>query len=90
MANITVELSATQTKCLEYVAETVQDWADNALHNRARIAQEEIIAKLVEHCNANEIALAVGEDAQVTQAYDLGVVKTATQRQEEYEASLSE
>jgi len=77
MANITVTVTATQTKCLEYAAYSVQDWCDNAIHNRARIAQEEIIAKLVAHCNANSIALAVGVDAQVTQAYSLGVVDTA-------------
>jgi len=77
MANITVAVTATQTKCLEYAAYSVQDWCDNAIHNRARIAQEEIIAKLVAHCNANSIALAVGVDAQVTQAYSLGVVDTA-------------
>lgn len=77
MSNITVELSATQTKCLEYVAYSVQDWCDNAIHNRARIAQDEIIAKLVAHCNANSVAIATGVDAQITQAYDLNVVDTA-------------
>ena len=77
MANVTVTLTDTQTKSLEYAAYSVQDWCDNAIHNRARIAQEEIIAKLVAHCNANEIALATGADAQVTQAYSLGVVDTA-------------
>ena len=77
MANITVTLTDTQTKCLEYVAYVAQDWCDNAIHERARIAQEEIIAKLVTHCNANSLALAVGVDAQVTQAYSLGVVDTA-------------
>jgi hypothetical protein len=77
MANITVTLTDTQTKSLEYAAYSVQDWCDNAIHNRARIAQEEIIAKLVAHCNANSVALAVGVDAQVTQAYSLGVVDTA-------------
>ena len=77
MANITVTLTDTQTKSLEYVAYSVQDWCDNAIHNRARIAQEEIIAALVTHCNANSVALAVGVDAQVTQAYSLGVVDTA-------------
>ena len=71
MADITVKLSDTQTKCLEYVAYSVQDWCDNAIHNRARIAQEDIIAKLVSHCNANDIAIATGADAQVTQAYTL-------------------
>ena len=77
MSEIKVELSATQTKCLEYAAYSVQDWCDNAIHNRARIAQEEIIAALVAHCNANDIAIATGVDAQITQAFTLGVVKTA-------------
>ena len=77
MANVTVTVTDTQTKCLEYAAYSVQDWCDNAIHERARIAQEEIIAALVAHCNANSVALAVGVDAQVTQAYSLGVVDTA-------------
>ena len=77
MANITATVTDTQNKCLEYAAYSVQDWCDNAIHERARIAQEEIIAKLVAHCNANSVALAVGVDAQVTQAYSLGVVDTA-------------
>ena len=73
MSNITVELSATQTKCLEYAAYSVQDWCDNAIHNRARIAQDEIIAKLVAHCNANDIAIATHSQRrqpQSTQAAD--------------------
>ena len=77
MAEIKVTVSDTQVKCLEYAAYSVQDWCDNAIHNRARIAQEEIIAKLVEHCNANDIAIATGVDAQITQAYTLKVVDTA-------------
>ena len=76
MAEIKVTVTDVQMKCLESVAYSVQDWCDNAIHNRARIAQDEIIAKLVAHCNENSIALAVGKDAQVTQAYDLKVVDT--------------
>ena len=88
MPNITVALTDTQNKCIEYAAADVQDWADNALHNRARIAQDEIIAALVAHCNANEIALATGAEAQVAQAFELGVVKTAAQRNADAEAAL--
>tara|TARA_Y100001937_G_scaffold695_1_gene838 strand:- start:5 stop:271 length:267 start_codon:yes stop_codon:yes gene_type:complete len=77
MAEIKVTVSDTQVKCLEYVTYSVQDWCDNAIHERARVAQEEIIAKLVEHCNANSIALAVGTDKQVAQAYELKIVDTA-------------
>ena len=76
MADITVKLTDTQTKCLEYASYSVQDWCDNAIHNRARVAQEEIIAKLVAHCNEKGIAIATGADAQVTQAYTLKVVDT--------------
>ena len=78
MPEIKVTLTDTELKCLEYAANTPQDWADNALTNRARIAKDEIISLLVAHCNANSVALAVGEDAQVTQAFDLGVVSAAS------------
>ena len=79
MAEIKVTLTDTELKCLEYAAASPQDWADNALTNRARIAKDEIIAALVAHCNANNVAIATGEDAQVTQAFDLKVVKTAAE-----------
>ena len=75
MPSLTIDLTETEMKCLDYAAVSPQAWGDNALKNRARIAKDEIIAKLVEHCNANNVALAVGEDAQVTQAYDLSVVQ---------------
>ena len=77
MAEIKVTVTDTQVKCLEYAAYSVQDWCDNAIQNRARIAQEEIIAALVAHCNEKGIAIATGADAQVAQAYELKVVDTA-------------
>jgi len=79
MAEIKVTLTDTELKCLEYAATSPQDWADNALTNRARIAKDEIIAALVAHCNANSVAIATGEDAQVAQAFDLKVVKKASE-----------
>ena len=77
MAEIKVTVTDTQVKCLEYAAYSVQEWCDNAIHNRARVAQQEIVAKLVAHCNENSIAIATGADAQVAQAYELKVVDTA-------------
>ena len=90
MPDITVALTDTQNKCMEYAAVSVQDWADNALHNRSRIAQEEIIAALVAHCNETDIAIATGADAQVSQAFELSVVKTAAKRNEESLANAPE
>ena len=90
MADITVKLSDTQTKCLEYTAYSIQDWCDNAIHERARVAQEEIIAKLVTHCNEKGIAIATGVDAQVTQAYTLKVVDTAKNIQDNLPKGIGE
>ena len=74
MPDITISITDTELKSLEYAAVSPSEWADNAVTNRARIAKDEIISLLVAHCNANNVALAVGEEAQVTQAFDLGVV----------------
>ena len=76
----TVTLSDTEQKAMEYCAADVDDWITNAATNRARIAIEDIIALNTAHCNANSIAIAVGVDAQVQQAFDLGVVQTAAAR----------
>ena len=74
----TITLTETEKKSMEYITHDVDDWITNSAKARAKIAKDEIIAKLVAHCNANSIALAVGEDAQVTQAYDLGIVEKAS------------
>tara|TARA_R100001460_G_scaffold46837_2_gene84589 strand:+ start:985 stop:1242 length:258 start_codon:yes stop_codon:yes gene_type:complete len=79
----TITVTDTEKKALEYIANDVDEWITNAAQNRARIAKEEIITLLVAHCNANDIALEVGEDAQVTQAYSLGVVKKLSEVKEE-------
>ena len=83
MTDYKVTLTDTEDKAMTYCTVSTQDWVDNALKNRARKAKEEIIALNTTHCNANNIQIATGEDAQVTQAFDLKVVKTAKERDEE-------
>ena len=79
----TITLTETEKKSMEYIAADVKDWIDNAAKNRARKAKDEIIAINTKHCNANAIAIAVGEAAQVDQAYSLGLIKTGAQRNAE-------
>tara|TARA_R100000773_G_scaffold33229_1_gene28337 strand:- start:6 stop:266 length:261 start_codon:yes stop_codon:yes gene_type:complete len=79
----TITITDTEKKGLEFVAADVDEWITNAATARASVAIAEIIALNTAHCNANSIAIAVGEDAQVTQAYTLGVVKTAAARNAE-------
>lgn len=68
---------------MDYITADIDDWIKNAVNNRARLSKEEIISLNTAHCNANDIAIAVGGDAQITQAYDLGVVKTQAERDAE-------
>ena len=82
----TITVTDTQKKALEYCAVDVDEWLTNFATNRARKAKDEIIGKLIKHCNANAITIATGVDAQVTQAYSLGVVKTLKQLDDEYVA----
>ena len=74
----TITITETEKKSLEYITHDVDDWITNAAKNRARIEKEKILDLNLKHCNANGITLAVGEDAQVTQAYTLGVVSKMT------------
>ena len=83
MTDYKVTLTDTEDKAMTYCTVSTQDWVDNALKNRARIAKEEIIALNTTHCNANNIQIATGEDAQVAQAFSLKVVKTAKEREAE-------
>ena len=77
MPKYEIELTDTETKSMEYVCADIQKWAELTVKDRARIAKDEIIALNTTHCNANNIQISTGEDAQVTQAFTLKVVKTA-------------
>jgi hypothetical protein len=43
MATYTITLSAAEDKALKSVVLSAQDWIDNAIHERCRIAIEEIV-----------------------------------------------
>jgi len=85
MAKYEIELTDTEDKAMTYACMSTQDWADNALKTRARVAIDNIVSLNMQHCNANGIAIATGEDKQVEQAFNLKVVKTAKERNEEAE-----
>lgn len=48
MAQYTVTLSDAENKALGYFAASQQDWIDNAVHERCRIAIDEIVKAEVE------------------------------------------
>ena len=84
MANLTITLNDTQEKALKYVAFDPEDFIQNFANVRAKHAIKEILDKLYEHCNANSITIATGEDAQVSQAFTLKIVETGAEREANY------
>ena len=89
MPTITIELTDTQYKGLEYAALSPQDWAENAVTERCRIANDEIVDITVKHCLDNSIQVPATREAIVTYAFDNDIVKTAAVRQQEAEAEMS-
>jgi hypothetical protein len=57
--NITITLTEAEAKALAYVALSPQEWAENAVHERARIAIEEIfqleVQRMLADPNTTEI-----------------------------------
>ena len=83
MPDITVSLTDTENKGMEYVAASVQDWADNALTNRARIAVDEIVKIYTDRALDEGVQIPATRDLIVADAFTRGWVKTAAQRNEE-------
>lgn len=85
---IQIELTDTQYKGLEYAALSPQDWAENAVTERCRIANDEIVDITVKHCLDNGVQVPATREAIVAYAFDNDIVKTAAVRQAEAEAAL--
>lgn len=81
--DITITLTNTEYKGLEYAAVSPQDWADNALKNRARQAIDEIVDITVKYCLDNNISIPSTRDEIVSYAFENEVVKTLSEVQEE-------
>ena len=87
---IQIELTDTQFKGLEYAALSPQEWAENAVTERVRIANDEIVQLTVQHCLGNGIQVPATRELIVDYAFDNDIVKTAAVRQAEAEAQAAE
>jgi hypothetical protein len=89
MATITIELTDTQYKGLEYAALSPEDWAINAVETRAKLANDEIVQMTVAYCLDNGIQVPTTREEIVAYAFDNSIVKTAAVRQAEAEAEMA-
>ena len=80
---ITITLTETQYKGLQYAAVSPEDWAENAVTNRARIANDEIVDIVVKHCLDNGVQVPATREEIVAYGFDNSIVKTAEERNAE-------
>lgn len=78
--NYTVSLTLSENKALSYVALSQQEWIDNAVHERCRIAIDEIVQITVQKCLENNIQIPGSKDAMVDLAFEQGWVQSAAER----------
>ena len=75
----TVGITTSEFKALENVMVDQQEWIENAIKNRARLAIEAIKTKYVDFkINNGEPITAIGTTAIVEAAYNEGVVGVAS------------
>jgi len=81
--SITIELTETEASALAFVALSPQEWAENAVHNRCRIAIDEIVQLVMTKCLAEGEQIPTTREAIVAHGYECGVIKSAVDRQAE-------
>ena len=89
MVDFTVTLTDTENKGMEYAANNVQDWIDNAATNRARIAVDEIVNLYTTKALDDGVAIPATRELIVADAFTRGWVKTAAQRDSDAAAALA-
>jgi len=87
---IQIELTDTQYKGLEYAALSPQEWAENAVTERARIANDEIVSIYTNRALDEGVQIPATRELIVADAFTRGWAKTAEQRNAEAEANLPE
>jgi len=82
MATYTITLNAAEDKALKSVAVSAQDWIDNAVHERCRVAIEEIVNAEVQRKLAAGQSITGSKDDIVLAAN----IESAAERQARLEA----
>jgi len=86
MATLSVELTDTQMKGLEYAALSPQDWAENAVKERARIANDEIVQMYTNRALDEGVQIPATRELIVADAFTRGWAQTAAEAQAAAEA----
>lgn len=89
MTTYNITLTAAEDAALSYAALSQDDWIQNAVHERCRVAIDEIVQITVAKCLETGTQIPGSKEEMVTLAFAQGWVKTAAQRQAEFEAEAA-
>ena len=78
--NYTITLSNAENLALSYVALNQQDWINNAVHERCRVAIDEIVQFTVQKCFETNTQIPNSKDELVVIAFSQGWLLTASQQ----------
>ena len=78
MPSYTVTVTDAQDLALNTQMVGVGTYINTVIESQLVFAQQSIQNDLLKYCNDNDVAMAVGIDAQVQQAFDVGIAHTLT------------
>ena len=77
MATITIEITDSEFKALEYIAADPNNWINQFVQHRAFAATSDIVSLVTEHCLDNSISIPETREAMITFAYDSKLIQKA-------------
>ena len=83
MTQYIVELSEAENLALSHISYSQQDWINNAVHERCRIAIDEIVTITIEKCFSENIQVPSSKEETVKLAFKKGWIKSAEQNHAE-------
>lgn len=85
MTEYTINLTTAENLALSYEAASQQEWIDNVVHNRCRIAIDDIVKIAIEKCFEQNIQVPPNKEDTVVLAFEQGWVTSAADRSAEAE-----
>lgn len=86
MNTYTITLTESEKIAMEFIALDANDWIQNAVHERARVAIEEIIKIAIEKLLENNQSIPSSKDEIVLLAFKNKYVKSGAERMAELES----
>jgi hypothetical protein len=88
MTTYTIELTESEELAMQYIALSANAWIQHAIHERARIATEQIVQDVLPKFFENNVQIPASKAEIVIEAYDRGYIKSAAQTNAELLAKM--